>query len=254
MSSSRRLFLAPRRLFLAGLLVATAAAALETPTRDGLAAAGAAIAAADPVVAAARRAEPRTSYRRGFDIATGIFGDPALGGWGSAAVGPGSRLIREGLNAAGRRGFDASMALHARRVAVDAGEAAALISQYRAAHGLPPVVVDPTLMLIAADHARRMADADRVTHVLPGQGSFAQRLADGNFRASLAVENIAGGPDTVAEALALWRRSPRHDRNLLAAGVSKLGIAVARAADSRYETYWSLILGAGSGPLELRTD
>jgi uncharacterized protein YkwD len=136
----------------------------------------------------------------------------------------------------------------AARVVADGEEAAAYISQYRASRGLPGVTVDPTLTQIAVLHARRMAAANRLAHVLPGQGSFAQRLSAGGFAARLAVENIAGGPRSVAEALALWRRSPPHDRNLLTAGVSKLGIGVATARNTRYKTYWTLILGEdGSG-------
>jgi uncharacterized protein YkwD len=130
-----------------------------------------------------------------------------------------------------------------RSVTVDAEEAAALVSKYRGARGLSQVAVDPTLMQIAFLHARRMAAADRLTHVLRGEGSFAQRLSDGGFEATVAVENIAGGPATLGEALALWRRSPPHDRNLLTSGVTKLGIGVAFARDSRYQTYWTLILG-----------
>ena len=235
--------------------MAAAAAAVRAPSREQLAAAGAAIAAADPDVAAARRADRRASYRRGFDIATGIFGDPALGGLGSAP-GPGSSLIRDSLSAAARRGFDASMDLHLRRTPAalrdseDAEEAAALVSRYRARHGLRPVAVDATLMRIAADHARRMADSDRLEHVLPGQGSFAQRFVDGDFRAARAVENIAGGPDTLAEVLERWRQSPPHDRNLLDNGVDRLGIAVARHEDSRYRNYWCLILGARLDPTD----
>jgi uncharacterized protein YkwD len=42
--------------------------------------------------------------------------------------------------------------------------------------------------------------------------------------------------------LHLWRESPRHDANLLRAGVSKLGVGVALAPESRYRTYWCLVL------------
>jgi uncharacterized protein YkwD len=129
------------------------------------------------------------------------------------------------------------------RVVADGEEAAAYVSQYRASRGLPGVTVDPVLSQIAVLHARRMAAANRLAHVLPGDRSFALRLSAGGFAARLAVENIAGGPRSVAEALALWRRSPPHDRNLLTAGVSKLGIGVATARKTRYKTYWTLILG-----------
>lgn len=73
---------------------------------------GAAIAKADADVARARAAENDVFYWLGFDIASGIFGNPAAGAQGNTALGPGSLAIRADLNAPGRRGFDASAALH----------------------------------------------------------------------------------------------------------------------------------------------
>jgi uncharacterized protein YkwD len=138
---------------------------------------------------------------------------------------------------------------------VNATEAAALITNYRASRGLPAVSVDRRLMHIAADHAGRMAASRRMAHVLPGEGSFQRRLAAGGFDASLAAENIGAGYDSLAEAMNGWRNSPDHDKNLLLPGVSRIGIAVVLAADGKYRTYWSLVLAepyvppsGGGGP------
>jgi hypothetical protein len=76
---------------------------------------GAAIAEADPDVAAARSAETDVLYQLGFDIASGIFGDPALGAHGNTSTGPGSSKIRNELSASAQRGFDASVAFHLSR-------------------------------------------------------------------------------------------------------------------------------------------
>src|SRR5258708_6945497 len=84
---------------------------LERNRNADLAAKGAAIAQADEIVAAARTAEDDVFYWLGFDIAMGIFGDPALGAQGNTAVGPGSLGIRDALSAAGQRGFNASAKL-----------------------------------------------------------------------------------------------------------------------------------------------
>jgi hypothetical protein len=92
-----------------------ATAGLEERCRAELAAKGAAIAQADPIVADARTAEADALYRQGFDIATAIFGDPALGALGNTAAGPGSLGIRDTLSAAGQRGFNASMKLNLSR-------------------------------------------------------------------------------------------------------------------------------------------
>jgi hypothetical protein len=95
---------------------------LERNRNAVLAAKGAAIAKVDPLVAEARRYYGRTRtvetdvfYRLGFDIATGIFGDPVLGAQGNTATGPGSMKIRNALSAPARRGFDASVAFHLSR-------------------------------------------------------------------------------------------------------------------------------------------
>jgi hypothetical protein len=92
-----------------------AASGLEAQCLEDLAGMGAAIAEQDPDVAAGRAAEGNVLYRRGFDIATGIFGDPALGAQGNTATGPGSLKIRDSLSAAGQRGFNASVKLHLSR-------------------------------------------------------------------------------------------------------------------------------------------
>jgi hypothetical protein len=88
---------------------------LERNRFAALAATGAAIARQDPVVAAARAVGTDVFFRLGFDIATGIFGDPALGARGNTATGPGSLKTRDSLSAAGQRGFNASVTLHLSR-------------------------------------------------------------------------------------------------------------------------------------------
>jgi len=124
-----------------------------------------------------------------------------------------------------------------------ASEAAALISKYRAANGLKPVTIDPVLMKIASVHSDRMARMDTMSHVLPGEGSFQQRLADGGFRASMAAENVAAGQPTLPLVLEAWRKSPGHNANMLLSNVSKIGIALSVAEHSKYKYYWSLVLG-----------
>ncbi len=92
-----------------------AAPGLEEKCRADLTARGAGIAQADAVVAEARAAETDALYRQGFDIATAIFGNPALGAQGNTATGPGSMGIRDLLSAPGQRGFNDSVKLHLSR-------------------------------------------------------------------------------------------------------------------------------------------
>ena len=132
--------------------------------------------------------------------------------------------------------------LDARQVSVNVAEAVRILSAYRASHGLSPVKRDPKLTRIAADHALRMAAANKVAHVLRGQGSFARRLNAGGYTAAVASENIGGGYDSLAEAFAGWRNSPDHNKNMLRSDITVMGIASASAAGSKYGTYWSLVL------------
>jgi hypothetical protein len=76
------------------------------------AAVGAAIAKSDVSVGRARNADTDPFYQLGFDIATGLFGDPAKGTVGSTQLGTGALAIRSGLTPAGQRGFDASAKFH----------------------------------------------------------------------------------------------------------------------------------------------
>ena len=88
---------------------------LERNRNAELAAKGATIDIADPNVAEARGADESVYYQLGFDIASGIFGDPKLGALGHTLTGPGSDKIRDSLSAAGQRGFNASVAFHLAR-------------------------------------------------------------------------------------------------------------------------------------------
>jgi hypothetical protein len=74
-----------------------------------------AINAADARVRTERNAGKDGYYWLGFDIASGIFGDPRAGAQGNTALGTGSIAIRDSLNTAGRNGFNASVKLHLSR-------------------------------------------------------------------------------------------------------------------------------------------
>ena len=85
---------------------------LDRNRNRDLAAVGARIADADPFVAERRNIDTNAFYRLGFDIATGIFGDPALGAKGNTATGPGSLRIRDSLSRSGQLGFNAAVTYH----------------------------------------------------------------------------------------------------------------------------------------------
>jgi uncharacterized protein YkwD len=122
----------------------------------------------------------------------------------------------------------------------DAGVSeAAEISEYRRANGVGPVTADPALMQIAIDHSSGMAAARKLTHVLPGEGSFAQRQAAGNFKA----ENILLGESPILTGVvAEWSKTPNQNAHLLLPGATRIGIASFHGSDNT-KHYWTLVLG-----------
>jgi len=127
---------------------------------------------------------------------------------------------------------------------VDSRRAARMISSYRGSRGLGSVRASGTLDRIAAAQAKAMAKADTLSHRVPGQPAFRQRIAAGGYKASLVAENVGAGYKSLDSAIARWRASPGHDKNLLLPGVTEIGIAVANVPESRYGSYWALVLAA----------
>ena len=129
-----------------------------------------------------------------------------------------------------------------RPATVDPAAAVAMISEFRKKSGLGAVTVDPGLAAIATKHARAMAADDKLSHVLPGEVSFAARLSAGGYNAAYAAENVGAGYHDLAEAIAGWKASPPHRANMLNRNVDRIGIAVAYNKDSRFKDFWCLVL------------
>ncbi|WP_334176477.1 CAP domain-containing protein [Pseudoxanthobacter sp.] len=127
---------------------------------------------------------------------------------------------------------------------VDAAMAASMISGYRANHGLGPVTVDPELSRIAGEEAAYIAGRNSIEGALAGERMTKARLARAGYAATTAVENVSAGYRTLAEAFSGWRDSPPHNANMLNPAVSRIGIAIAYAPQSKYKVFWSLILAA----------
>jgi uncharacterized protein YkwD len=126
--------------------------------------------------------------------------------------------------------------------ALDADAAQSMISGYRSNNGLGPLTLDPELMRLANEQASAMAARDKLDH--DAAHPFQERIRKSGYDASVAVENIAAGYHTLAEAFSGWRDSPPHRANMLNSGVSRMGIAAVYTAKSKYKVYWALILAA----------
>jgi uncharacterized protein YkwD len=123
---------------------------------------------------------------------------------------------------------------------LDAAAAASMISGYRSNNGLGAVTVDPELMKFASEQAHAMAAHDKMDHDVAQP--FAERIRNAGLSGAVAVENISAGYHTLAEAFSGWRDSPPHRANMLAAGVTRMGIAAVYAPASKYKVFWALVL------------
>src|SRR5262245_56563603 len=120
-----------------------------------------------------------------------------------------------------------------------AEDMAEMISQYRQAHGLSTVKTDPQLTAIAERQAQAMAAAGIMDHSVAG--SFAARMSAART-GGVAAENIAAGTKTWAETFRMWQNSPGHNANLLQSKADIVGVAVARNEQTRYKTYWAMVI------------
>ena len=118
----------------------------------------------------------------------------------------------------------------------DADTAAALISQYRVAHGLSPVSVDPRLTEAAKTQARTVAEAGSLSH-----GRFSSRMGAFGINGH-AAENLSAGSRTVDRVIARWASSPGHNENLLLPQARRIGLARADSPGLGYGRYWALVL------------
>ena len=119
-----------------------------------------------------------------------------------------------------------------------AEDMAEMISRYRHAHGLSTVKTDPELTAIAERQAKAMAASGIMDHSVAG--SFVSRMA--GVRRGMAAENIAAGTKTWAETFRVWQTSPGHNANLLQTKADIIGVAVARNEQTRYKTYWAMVI------------
>jgi uncharacterized protein YkwD len=125
---------------------------------------------------------------------------------------------------------------------LDPNVAASMISGYRQNNGLGAVAVDPLLMKAAEAQSNAMASRNKLDHNVAG--ALDKRIKASGFDATKAVENVSAGYHTLAEAFSGWRDSPPHKANMLATGVTKIGIAATYAPNTKYKVFWTLILAA----------
>jgi uncharacterized protein YkwD len=111
-----------------------------------------------------------------------------------------------------------------------------LINSARAKSGLPPLVWDGELCLVARLHSQNMGRLNFFDHEAPDGTDLLDRVR-GNVTGWRSLgENIAynqGENDPVAIAVDQWMHSPKHRSNILRGHFTHSAIGIARTSDGR---------------------
>ncbi len=102
---------------------------------------------------------------------------------------------------------------------------------------------NPVLAQSARRYAQELAVRDRIDHVGAAGTSLRTRLRESGYLMRSAGENLAGGPETLEEAMAQWLASPAHCENLMAAEFQEFGLACVPGS-GKFQRYWVLHLAA----------
>jgi len=107
----------------------------------------------------------------------------------------------------------------------------------RAAYGLPPLVMNDTLMISARFKSQAMSDMGYFSHTNPVYGAFQNIPADlFGYNFSSFGENIARGQRSPEQVVNSWMNSPGHRGNILTTSFSEIGIGF-------YNNHWTQHFG-----------
>jgi uncharacterized protein YkwD len=117
------------------------------------------------------------------------------------------------------------------------------VNGVRQANGRPPLRYNSQLEAAARSQANLMASRDQLSHDLGV--TLRQRVTAAGYDGAVG-ENVAGGQQTLEQAIQGWLNSPKHRDTLLSTRFTEFGLAVASVGSgkkSRYGTYWAFVAG-----------
>ena len=127
---------------------------------------------------------------------------------------------------------------------LDPNEALRLVNEYRASKGLPGLSLDGHATAAAELLVKDMASHDHMSHAGPNGADLQKRLTLAGYRYRVAAENVGVGQRSFAQMIDGWKQSPPHSRNMLLAEAKHMGIAYEYKPDTKYKTYWTLVVAA----------
>lgn len=120
-----------------------------------------------------------------------------------------------------------------------------------------PLSWNNELYASAYEHSNDLAQSNTFSH--EGSGTSSDITGANNNRASLfnerieahgyvdfyAIgENIAGGQESIEEAMEAWLNSPAHCTNIMSDKYTEVGVAIVVNPDADYEIYWTQNFGS----------
>ena len=117
-----------------------------------------------------------------------------------------------------------------------------LVNQERTAAGKNPLQLNNQLDQAANLHNDKMAQADNMSHNLPGEASLGDRISDTGYDWRRVGENIAVGQQTPEQVMDGWMNSPGHRKNILNSEFTDIGVGY---GEDNTGPYWTQVFGKG---------
>lgn len=124
-----------------------------------------------------------------------------------------------------------------------AAEVVSLTNDARTRNGRRVLATSSRLMEAARLHAGQMAAHQQAAHTISGarHPTMQSRLDAVGYAYASAAENVAWNQRSAQEVVTTWLNSSGHRANMLDAGFTEMGAAVAYSA--RGEPYWIQVFG-----------
>ena len=119
-----------------------------------------------------------------------------------------------------------------------------LTNDYRASHGLSPLVWDGTLAHAARLHSADMAYNNFMAHEGSDGSSVGERITRAGWTWRTVKENVAVGQSTPYIVVDGWIGSPGHRANILSEDIVYLGVGFYFLEDSDFHYHWTQKFGA----------
>jgi uncharacterized protein YkwD len=128
--------------------------------------------------------------------------------------------------------------------ALDPEKARDIINQYRRDKKLKPLTLNAELTEAAKAHSRDLSKWDRISHYGSDGSNPWDRVKRTGYKARLAAENVGTGQIDFQEVMRGWKASPGHNKNLLLADASEMGLALVQDPKTEFKSFWTLVVAS----------